>query len=171
MAKIVEGLFGLTPSQVEQKQALEQEQRATMFAGLAQPGFGQLSYGMSNLGYGLGKVAGELLGVQDPELTKAKDMSMILTEIRQTMTEEDMMNPNIYFPRVIKKLDEKGYGVAASQIREVAADEIAKWNKQKLEAEKTRNTLTSQGLTEIEKLKRAVNRTKLALKSNPDDPM
>ena len=171
MAKVIEGLFGLTPSQVEQKQALEQEQRATMLAGLAQPEFRQLSYGMSNLGYGLGKVAGELLGVQDPELTKAKDMSMILTEIRQTMTEEDMMNPNIYFPRVIKKLDEKGYGVAASQIREVGADEIAKWNKQKLEAEKARNTLTSQGLTEIEKLKRAVNRTKLALKSNPDDPM
>jgi len=153
MAKIVEGLFGLTPSQVEQKQALEQEQRATMFAGLAQPEFRQLSYGMSNLGYGLGKVAGELLGVQDPELTKAKDMSMIQAEIRQTMTEEDMMNPTIYFPRVVKALDEKGYGTEASQLQAVGQQEILAYRKTQAEIARADRAEGVKNLTALKKAK------------------
>jgi hypothetical protein len=164
--QIVKSIFGPTPLEIEQA---NRQRVQGLYSSFGQMG-GEAGLG-GVLGVGLGQLAKTVFDIKDPELTKAKDMSMILTEIRQTMTEEDMMNPNVYFPRVIKKLDEKGYGVAASQIREVGADEIAKWNKQKLEAEKARNTLTSQGLTEIEKLKRAVNMTKLALKSNPDDPM
>lgn len=153
MAKVIEGLFGLTPSQVEQKQALEQEQRATMLAGLAQPEFRQLSYGMSNLGYGLGKVAGELLGVQDPELTKAKDMSMIQADIRQTMTEEDMMNPTIYFPRVVKALDEKGYGTEASQLQALGQQEILAYRKTQAEIARADRAEGVKNLTALKKAK------------------
>jgi len=153
MAKIVEGLFGLTPSQVEQKQAMEQEKRATMLAGLAQPGFGQLSYGISNLGYGLGRAAGQLLGIEDPELTKAKDMEVILSNVTDSLSSSELSNPTLFFPRVIEELSQAGYAKEASEISRVASDEISSWNKRQAEIRKINKEAEEAGKPKTTKTK------------------
>lgn len=171
MAKIVEGLFGLTPSQVEQKQAMEQEKRATMLASLAQPGFGQLSYGISNLGYGLGQMAGQLLGVEDPELTKAKDMSMIQADLRKTLTNEEMMNPEIYFPHVVKALDEKGYGTEASQLQAFGQQEILAYRKTQAEIARADRAEGIKNLTALKKAKLDLKEAQAKLALDPTNEL
>lgn len=171
MAKIVEGLFGLTPSQVEQKQAMEQEKRATMLAGLAQPNFAQLSYGISNLGYGLGQMAGQLLGVEDPELTKAKDMSMIQADLRKTLTNEEMMNPEIYFPHVVKALDEKGYGTEASQLQAFGQQEILAYRKTQAEIARADRAEGIKNLTALKKAKLDLKEAQAKLALDPTNDL
>lgn len=164
--EVVKSIFGPTPLEIEQAQRKRVQGLYSSFGQMGgEPGIGGI------IGVGLGQLANSLFNLEDPQLTKAKDMKMILNEARSELTPEQMMNPTVYFPHLINKLDAKGYEIESSQIQAVASDEIAKWNKQKLEEEKARNQLATQGLTTVERLKRLINQTKLKLQGDPNDEL
>lgn len=164
--EVVKSIFGPTPLEIEQAQRKRVQGLYSSFGQMGgEPGIGGI------IGVGLGQLANSLFNLEDPQLTKSKDMKMILNEARSELTPEQMMNPTVYFPHLINKLDAKGYEIESSQVQAVASDEIAKWNKQKLEEEKARNQLATQGLTTVEKLKRLINQTKLKLQGNPNDEL
>ena len=148
--EVVKSIFGPTPLEIEQAQRKRVQGLYSSYGQMGgEPGIGGI------IGVGLGQLANSLFNLEDPQLTKSKDMKMILNETRSELTPEQIMNPTVYFPHLINKLDAKGYEIESSQIQAVASDEIAKWNKeqkalkiQDLQIEQAQQELK----TEIERL-------------------
>jgi len=109
---IVGGLFGITPEMYQQN--LVARDTATN-AQLAQLAPGQLAgfYAME-AGTGLGRAAGSLLGVEDPELAKIRD-------VQQMRTQFDVSSP-AGLRAFAQALGQKGYTDLAIQATAKAAD-------------------------------------------------
>lgn len=132
MADIVAGLFGLSPAQIDLQRRKEQEVRAMNQAQLAPAGYGNIVYGASQLGYGLGQGLGELFGVQDPELKKAKTIENILTSTQAELG-EGVSDPTQLYGTIVNKLRNAGLEREAIQATIVGQKEIQDWNKNQAE--------------------------------------
>jgi hypothetical protein len=109
---IVGGMFGITPEMYQQNLAAR---NTATNAQLAQLTPGQLAgfYGME-AGTGLGRAAQGLLGVEDPELAKIRD-------VQQMRTQFDVSNPE-GLRQFAQALGQKGYTDLAIQATARAAD-------------------------------------------------
>lgn len=105
MAKIVEGLFGLSPEQVMQQQRLSDEAQAQAFA--QTDAFGGIKYGMSKAGSGLIRGLSEVFGMGDPQLIKARDIESILKETQGELPSGTP--PAAIYNKLYEKLSAKGY--------------------------------------------------------------
>lgn len=162
--EVVKSIFGPTPLEIEQAQRKRVQGLYSSYGQMGgEPGIGGI------IGVGLGQLANSLFNLEDPQLTKSKDMKMILNETRSELTPEQIMNPTVYFPHLINKLDAKGYEIESSQIQAVASDEIAKWNKQKLEEDKARASLKNNNLTTVDRIKNKIKEIEAKLSLYPND--
>jgi hypothetical protein len=109
---IVGGLFGITPEMYQQNIAARDTATNAQLAQLAP---GQLAgfYAME-AGSGLGRAAGSLLGVEDPELAKIRD-------VQQMRTQFDVSTP-LGLRQFASALGQKGYTDLAIQATAKAAD-------------------------------------------------
>jgi hypothetical protein len=129
MADIVNSLFGLSSTDIEAKQRAANEQRSFNVAQLAPEGYGGIVYGAGRLGYGLGKAAGGLLGIEDPQLVKAKKIEQTLMDVQSELGEDGLINPNKLYPLMAKKLSDAGLVKEAAQATIYGNEEINKYNK------------------------------------------
>jgi hypothetical protein len=109
---IVGGMFGITPEMYQQNLAARDTATNAQLAQLAP---GQLAgfYAME-AGTGLGRAAGSLLGVEDPELMKIRD-------VQQMRTQFDVSTP-AGLREFAQALGQKGYTDLAVQATAKAAD-------------------------------------------------
>ena len=129
MADIVNSLFGLSSTDIEAKQRAANEQRSFNVAQLAPEGYGGIVYGAGNIGYGLGKAVGGLLGIEDPQLVKARKVEQTLMDVQAELGEEGLINPNKLYPLMAKKLSDAGLVKEATQATIYGNQEIDKYNK------------------------------------------
>jgi hypothetical protein len=109
---IVGGMFGITPEMYQQNLIARDTATNAQLAGLTP---GQLAgfYAME-AGTGLGRAAGSLLGVEDPELAKIRDVQAMRTQF-------DVSNP-AGLRQFAQALGQKGYTDLALQATARAAD-------------------------------------------------
>jgi hypothetical protein len=123
---IVGGMFGITPEMYQQNLAARDTATNASLAGLTP---GQLAgfYAME-AGSGLGRATGSLLGVEDPELAKIRD-------VQQMRTQFDVSSP-AGLRQFAQALGQKGYTDLAVQATAKAADidkDIASADKARME--------------------------------------
>jgi hypothetical protein len=147
---IVGGMFGITPEMYQQNLAARNTATNAQLAGLTP---GQLAgfYAME-AGTGLGRAAGSLLGVEDPELAKIRD-------VQQMRTQFDVSTPT-GLRSFAQALGQKGYTDLAIQ----AASEADKRDV----AAATVTAKTREQLPTIAKLQSY--RENLAAQLGPNDP-
>lgn len=114
MAKIVPGLFGLSPEQVQQQQKLEDFNRAQTLGVLTErgsPGYGATAMGVSQIGSGIIGGLNSLLGIEDPQLMKAKDIEQIIKDTQNTLGVN--ATPDEMYQGLYNRLSDKGYAQEA----------------------------------------------------------
>ena len=114
MAKIVSGLFGLSPEQVQQQQdqqSLINAQNTGMLVERGSPGWGATAMGVSKIGSGLMKGLDSLLGIEDPQLMKARDIEQIMKETQDTLGPG--ATPDEVYQGLYTRLSDKGYAQEA----------------------------------------------------------
>ena len=114
MAKIVSGLFGLSPEQVQQQQdqqSLINAQNTGLLVERGSPGWGATAMGVSKIGSGLMKGLDSLLGIEDPQLMKAKDIEQIMKETQDTLGPG--ATPDEVYEGLYTRLSDKGYAQEA----------------------------------------------------------
>ena len=114
MAKIVSGLFGLSPEQVQQQQdqqSLINAQNTGMLVERGSPGWGATAMGVSKIGSGLMKGLDSLLGIEDPQLMKARDIEQIMKETQDTLGPG--ATPDEVYEGLYTRLSDKGYAQEA----------------------------------------------------------
>jgi hypothetical protein len=109
---IVGGMFGITPEMYQQGQQANQEAQALRYAQLSPEQ--QAQYGFFRGGQALGTAAAGLLGVEDPELMKIRD-------VQQMRTQFDVSTP-AGLTQFAQALGQKGYTDLAMQAAQRAAD-------------------------------------------------
>jgi hypothetical protein len=109
---IVGGMFGITPEMYQQGQQANQEAQALRYAQLSPEQ--QAQYGFFRGGQALGTAAAGLLGVEDPELMKIRD-------VQQMRTQFDVSTP-AGLSAFAQALGQKGYTDLAIQAAQRAAD-------------------------------------------------
>jgi putative NADPH-quinone reductase len=135
---IVGGLFGVTPEMYQQARQQQQMNEAVKMGSLTPAQFiGTQAY---RGGQALGNVAGSLLGVEDPELAKIRD-------VQQMRTQFDVSNP-AGLREFAQALSAKGYGDLALQ----AANEADKRTQLSSEAQ-----MSEQKISQEKKLREELN--------------
>lgn len=114
-------LFGTMFQTPEQAQAAK-NQRMFEQARLASQGNMENQLGM--IGATAGQLAGggiaSLLGAEDPDLKKARDVQLIATNMRKDLTEEQMADPLTVYGELAKRLAAAGYTGDAMQVMQEA---------------------------------------------------
>jgi hypothetical protein len=127
---IVGGLFGVTPEMYQQARQQQQMNEAVKMGSLTPAQFiGTQAY---RGGQALGNVAGSLLGVEDPQLMKIRD-------VQQMRTQFDVSTP-AGLRSFAQALGQKGYGDLALQ----AANEADKRTKISSEAQMSEQRITQE---------------------------
>jgi hypothetical protein len=146
---IVGGMFGITPEMYQQNLAARNTATNAQIAGLTP---GQLAgfYAME-AGTGLGRAAGSLLGVEDPELAKIRD-------VQQMRTQFDVSTPE-GLRQFAQALGQKGYTDLAIQ----AASEADK-------RDVAAATITAKNREQVSGFGRLVRERDSIAEVNPNDP-
>ena len=129
MADIVNSLFGLSSVDIEAKNRAANRERSLGLAALAPQGYGAIVAGAGDLGYGLGKAVGGLLGIEDPQLVRAKKIEQTLQEVQSELGEDGLINPNNLYPLMAKKLSDAGLVKESIQATVYGNQEIDTYNK------------------------------------------
>tara|TARA_R110002153_G_scaffold87801_4_gene216756 strand:+ start:152 stop:1411 length:1260 start_codon:yes stop_codon:yes gene_type:complete len=163
MAEIVNTLFGLSPEQVQ----LKDEQKYQGLYGA----FGAKGNVGGVLGVALAQGLNKVFPTEDPELTKAVTMQGIQKKLRDTLGEEDLKDPNTFFPALAQQLSDAGFQNEASEATIIGYQEAQKYNKNKADLEKARRADSVTGLTNLEKAKGALAKAQERLKLDPLNPL
>lgn len=148
--EVVKSIFGKTPLEIEQDR---RKRIGGLYAQYGQMG-GEAGLG-GVLGVGLGQLANTIFGLEDPQLTRARDIASIQKDLLNELGPTGVSDPNKFFPLLSEKLQNAGYSDEATQVSIVGANEIANWNKEQkaLEIQDLQIKQAQQGLkTEIERL-------------------
>lgn len=113
MADIVGSLFGLSTEQLQRDRLAQEDAQARTFAGMDRNQ--QAQYAGYKLGGMLGRGAGQLLGIQDPELARASALENIL---KQTQQEAISGDPIETYSILAKKLADAGFSREALQAQQ-----------------------------------------------------
>lgn len=114
MAKIVPGLFGLSSQQLQDQQRAEDYDRAQTLGVITErgsPGWGATAMGVSQIGSGLMGGLNSLLGIEDPQLMKAKDIEQIMKDTQNTLGAD--ATPDEMYQGLYSRLSDKGYAQEA----------------------------------------------------------
>ena len=142
MANIVSSLFGVSPTELQAQKDMAFQQSNALFSQLNPSQ--QAVYMAGNLGYGAGKLGGQLFGIEDPMLKQAKMTEEVLANVTSSLSPEDISNPNIVYPALAKAFQEKGLGKQATLAIQQGMEEIPIYNKQINDAKKTNLELENQ---------------------------
>lgn len=118
MAERLMGNLFQTPQQVQaaNEQRLFEQALAASRGGVEQ----QLGF----IGARAGQMAGEgianLFGMEDPDLKKARDVQRIAMDVKSTLTEEQLANPEAVYTALSKQLMRAGYTNDALQVADLA---------------------------------------------------
>jgi hypothetical protein len=146
---IVGGLFGVTPEMYQQAQQQQQMNEAVKMGSLTPEQFiGTQAY---RGGQALGNVAGSLLGIEDPELMKIRD-------VQQMRTQFDVSTPT-GLRSFAQALGQKGYTDLAIQ----AASEADK-------RDVAAATITAKNREQVSGFGRLVRERDAIAEVNPNDP-
>jgi len=146
--EVVKSIFGPTPLEIEQA---ERQRVQGLYSSYGQMGGREGIGGV--FGVAAGQLIGSLLGLEDPQLTRATKMKTILNTVTDRLSPADMANPTKFFPVIIDELSTAGFGDEATQMSLVAADEIGKWNKRQAEINKINKEAEEAGKTKPTKTK------------------
>lgn len=130
MAEIVDKIFGLSPEEVQIANQQRTQDLNKMF--LSAPTTSQRLGGV--LGVALGSGLSKVFPSEDPQLKRAVDMQSIQKNLRESFTEEQLQDPNIFFPELSKRLSQAGFQNEANEATLYGREEIEKYNKTKAEA-------------------------------------
>ena len=165
MAEIVDKIFGLSPEEVQIANQQKTQDLNKMF--LSAPTTSQRLGGV--LGVALGSGLSKVFPTEDPELTKAVKMQGIQKNLRDTLGEENLSNPNTFFPALAQQLSDAGFQNEASEATIIGYQEAQKYNKNKADLAKTMRDKTRISMTAVAKAKQDLKNAQDSLKSDPEN--
>ena len=156
MANVVSGLFGLSPEQVIQQQQATDTAEAANLGALMPEGYGAVGYGMSKLGSGAIRGLSSVFGLEDPSLTKAKDMEQIMRDTQDELGSD--ATPDELYQGLYNRLMDKGYGSEAVFALEARQQYLDNQETLDLKRKELEATISSNNATMINKMQETVRK-------------
>ena len=171
MADIVNSLFGLSPQEMRAEKLAANRERSLGLAALAPEGYGAIVAGAGDIGFALGEGLGSLFGMEDPALTKAKNIENVLGMVQNELGPDGISDPTKLYPLLSQKLNEAGLSREATKVSLMGTDEIAKYRKNEAEINKLKASQASSKRTNLSLAKQDLKDAQEKLSLDPENPM
>lgn len=171
MADIVNSLFGLSPQEMRAEKLAANRERSLGLAALAPEGYGAIVAGAGDIGFALGEGLGSLFGMEDPALTKAKNIENVLGMVQNELGPDGISDPTKLYPLLSQKLNEAGLSREATKVSLMGTDEIAKFQKTQAEINKLKSNQDSLKRSNLYRAKQELKEAEDRLALDPNNPM
>jgi hypothetical protein len=171
MADIVNSLFGLSPQEMRAEKLAANRERSLGLAQLAPQGYGAIVAGAGDIGFALGEGLGSLFGMEDPALTKAKNIENVLFSVQNELGPDAVGDPTKLYPLLSQKLNEAGLSREATKVSLMGTDEIAKYRKNEAEIFKAFNSNQKAKQSKLNTLQKERDIVRQQLEQDPNNPL
>lgn len=171
MADIVNSLFGLSPQEMRAEKLQANRERSLGVAQLAPQGYGPIVAGAGEIGFAIGEGLGSLFGMQDPALTKAKNIENVLFSVQNELGPDAVGDPTKLYPLLSQRLNEAGLSREATKVSLMGTDEIAKFQKTQAEINKLKANQDSTKRSNLYRAKQELKEAEDRLALDPNNPM
>ena len=171
MADIVNSLFGLSPQEIRAEKLAASRERSLGLGQLAPQGYGAIVAGAGDIGFALGEGLGSLLGVQDPQLTKAKNIENALSMVQNELGPDGIGDPTKLYPLLAEKLNEAGLSREATKVSLIGTDEIAKFQKTQAEINQLKTAQDKNKRSNLAIAKDELRQAEINLQNDPNNPI
>ena len=171
MADIVNSLFGLSPQEIRAEKLTANRERSLGLGQLAPEGYGAIVAGAGDIGFALGEGLGSLLGVQDPQLTKAKNIENALSMVQNELGPDGIGDPTKLYPLLAEKLNEAGLSREATKVSLIGTDEIAKFQKTQAEINQLKTAQDKNKRSNLAIAKDELRQAEINLQNDPNNPI
>lgn len=171
MADIVNSLFGLSPQEIRAEKLTASRERSLGLGQLAPQGYGAIVAGAGDIGFALGEGLGSLLGVQDPQLTKAKNIENVLFSVQNELGPDAVGDPTKLYPLLSQKLNEAGLSREATKVSLMGTDEIAKFQKTQAEINQLKTAQDKNKRSNLAIAKDELRQAEINLQNDPNNPI
>jgi len=171
MADIVNSLFGLSPQEIRAEKLTANREKSLGLAQLAPQGYGAIVAGAGDIGFALGEGLGSLLGVQDPQLTRAKNIENVLFSVQNELGPDAVGDPTKLYPLLSQKLNEAGLSREATKVAVMGTDEITKFQKTQAEINKTKAAINKEKMSNLALAKQELKNAQNLLLEDPNNPI
>ena len=171
MADIVNSLFGLSPQDIRAEKLAANRERSLGLGQLAPQGWGAAVAGAGDIGFAVGEGLGSLFGMQDPTLTKAKNIENVLFSVQDELGPDAVGDPTKLYPLLAERLNEAGLSREATKVSLMGTDEIAKFQKTQAEINKLKANQDSTKRSNLYRAKQELREAEDRLALDPNNPM
>lgn len=171
MADIVNSLFGLSPQEMRAEKLAANRERSLGLAQSAPQGYGPIVAGAGEIGFAIGEGLGSLFGMQDPALTKAKNIENVLFSVQNELGPDAVGDPTKLYPLLAERLNEAGLSREATKVSLMGTDEIAKFQKTQAEINKLKSNQDSIKRSNLYRAKQELKEAEEKLALDPNNPM
>lgn len=171
MADIVNSLFGLSPQEMRAEKLAANRERSLGLGQLAPQGWGATVASAGDIGFAIGEGLGSLFGMQDPALTKAKNIENVLFSVQNELGPDAVGDPTKLYPLLAERLNEAGLSREATKVSLMGTDEIAKFQKTQAEINKLKANQDSTKRSNLYRAKQELKEAEDRLALDPNNPM
>lgn len=171
MADIVNSLFGLSPQEIRAEKLTANRERSLGLGQLAPQGYGAIVAGAGDIGFALGEGLGSLFGVQDPQLTRAKNIENVLFSVQNELGPDAVGDPTKLYPLLSQKLNEAGLSREATKVAVMGTDEIAKFQKTQAEINQLKAAQDKNKRSNLAIAKDELRQAEINLQNDPNNPI